>query len=142
MTRLFLLLTAFVAAGCVPKTSYPYVDLVDQRTFWPEVERPDPTKIKPLPKLPLAVIRFNAGAADFTQDLSAAVEAALIRKPDVEFNVVTPVAPGAEPSKASARDATDVAHVIAEQSVPTERIHIGTIEDSGAAAREVRVYVR
>jgi hypothetical protein len=142
MTRIILLLGTCMVAACTPRLSYPYIDLVDQRTFWPAVEKPDAAQVKALPPLPLAIIRFGAGAPDFTPALSEAVEAALIRKPEVEFNVVTPIAPGAEPSQASARDATDVAHAIAEQSVPTERIHVGTVEDAGASSREVRVYVR
>lgn len=129
-------------AACVPSTHYPYIALVDQRSFAPEGQPPDPAAIRSLPPIPLAIIRFGASAPDYTPALSAAVVEAQLRKPDVEFNVVTAVPPGKTTDAATGRDAADVARAIAEQAVPAERIHIGVIEDSDAETREVRVYVR
>jgi hypothetical protein len=134
---LLVLLTA-----CVPSGKYPYVALVDQRSFAPDGAAPNPASVRSLPPIPLAIIRFGASAPDYTQALSAAVVQAQQRKPDVEFNVVSAVAPGKSTDAVTGRDATDVARAIAEQAVPAERIHIGVIEDAGAETREVRVYMR
>ena len=141
MTRLILAM-ALLATGCVPRGTDPDVDLVDPRTVWPKVEAPGPGQVRNLPPLPLAVLRFNAGAPDMTAALARSVAETLLRKPEAEFDVITPVESGGTPSPAQAQDATDVAHVIAEQSVPTEHIHIGAAEEANAAAREVRVFVR
>lgn len=135
-------LAALLAAGCVPRGTYPYVDLVDQRSFWPRVETPSPSQMQHLPPLPLAVIRFNAGAADTTATLARSITETLLRKPDAEFEVITPVATNQTPTQAQTQDATDIARLIAEQSVPPDHIHIGAAEEPNAAGREVRVFVR
>ncbi len=139
--RLWLAALVLVA-GCTPKTSFPYLDLVDQRTFQPKLAAPKPADVKNLPALPLVVIRFDVPDPNYTQALANAVDAATSRKPDVEFDVMTPVGAGAQPDANAARDAAAVATAIAEQSVPPERIHVGSVEDAGTPAREVRVYVR
>ncbi len=128
-------------AGCTPSLSPPYLTLIDQRTFNPAVA-PDPANVRALPALPLAVIRFDAPGIDFRPDLARAVEAAQSRKPDADFNVVTPVARGKVPDAQAQDDATTILRAIAEQGVQPEKIHIGVTEDSGTPAREVRVYVR
>jgi hypothetical protein len=135
------LLLALLVAGCAPSFSPPYLTLIDQRTFNPAVA-PNEADVKALPALPLAVIRFDTPDIDYGPDLARAVEAATSRKPDVEFNVVTPVGRGKAPNAQAAEDAAAIARAIAEQSVPPEKIHIGMVEDSGTPAREVRVYVR
>ncbi len=128
-------------AGCAPSFSPPYLTLIDQRTFNPAVA-PDPADVRALPPLPLAVVRFDAPGIDYGPDLARAVEAAQSRKPDVEFNVVTPVARGKVPDAQAQDDAIAIVRAIAEQGVPPEKIHIGLVEDAGTPAREVRVYVR
>jgi hypothetical protein len=136
-----LLVVCGLLAGCAPSLSPPYLKLIDQRTFNP-AEAPSPADVRTLPALPLAVIRFDIPDFEYRPDLARAIEAAQSRKPDAEFNVVTPVARGAVPDERATQDAADVARAIAEQSVPPEKIHVGLVEDAGTPAREVRVYVR
>lgn len=139
MTRAVLL--ALLLAGCAPSLSPPYLTLIDQRTFNPAVA-PNVADVRALPALPLAVVRFDTPGIDYGPDLARAIEAATSRKPDAEFNVVTPVAHGKVPSAQSAEDAAAIARAIAEQSVPPDKIHVGLMEDAGTPAREVRIYVR
>lgn len=131
-----------VLASCAPSLSPPYLTLIDQRTFIPAGVAPAAADLKPLPALPLATIRFGQPGFDFQPGLARAIDAAEARKPDAEFNVVTPVGRGRAPSPTATADAAAVARGIAEQSVPPERIHVGVVEDPGDPAREVRVYVR
>lgn len=133
---LLLLLSA-----CAPSLSPPYLTLIDQRTFNPAVA-PNPADVRALPPLPLAVVRFDAPGIDYRPDLARAVEAAQSRKPDADFNVVTPVGRGKSPDAQAQDDATAIVRAIAEQGVQPEKIHIGLVEDAGTPAREVRVYVR
>ena len=139
MTRAVLL--ALLLAGCAPSLSPPYLTLIDQRTFNPAVA-PNEADVRALPALPLAVVRFDTPGIDYGPDLARAIEAATSRKPDAEFNVVTPVARGKVPSAQATEDAATIARAIAEQSVLPEKIHVGLMEDAGTPAREVRVYVR
>jgi hypothetical protein len=131
-----------LVGGCTPADHFPYVRLIDQRTFAPSGTAPTAADLKNLPALPLATVRFDVPDEDFTPALAEAVEAATARKPDVEFDVIAPVAHGATPGPYAAEDAATVARAIAEQSVPPERIHLGVVEDAGTPAREIRVYVR
>ncbi len=140
MKRLVLL--AALVSGCAPSLSPPYLTLIDQRTFSGTPVAPQAADVKALPALPLAIIRFDQPDYDYAPDLARAVDLALSRKPDAEFNVVSPVARGTVPSAQVGQDAANVARSIAEQSVPPERIHVGLIEDSGTPLREVRVFVR
>lgn len=128
-------------AGCAPSLSPPYLTLIDQRTFNPAVA-PNPADVRALPPLPLAVVRFDAPGIDYRPALARAVEAAQSRKPDADFDVVTPVARGKAPNPQAQDDATAIVRAIAEQGVQPEKIHIGLVEDAGTPAREVRVYVR
>lgn len=137
-----LIALALLTAGCTVSTHAPYLALIDQRTFVAPGTAPVAGDVKALPALPLATIRFGQQGFDYVPDLARAVDEAVSRKPDVEFNVNIPVARGQVPSAQATSDAADVARAIAEQSVVPEHIHVGAIEDSGAPAREVRVYVR
>lgn len=128
-------------AGCAPSLSPPYLTLIDQRTFNPAVA-PNPADVRALPPLPLAVVRFDAPGIDYRPALARAVEAAQSRKPDADFDVVTPVARGKAPNPQAQDDATAIVRAIAEQGVQPEKIHIGLVEDAGTPAREVRIYVR
>lgn len=125
-------------AGCVPAPVFPYVKLLDQRSFStvPTVQAKD------LPAPPLAIIRFGAGAAEYAAALAATISATQLRRPNAEYNVLTAVAPGQSPDAQMTRNAVDIARAIAEQTVPTERIHIGVIEDAGADPLEIRVTLR
>jgi hypothetical protein len=123
--------------------------LIDQRTFWPantpgtaEVARAN------VPKLPLAVIRFEDLDADYRPALAEAVQAAEDRKADVEFDVLAPIpttAPPEEQERYTSQgqaDAQEVATALAADGVLPDRVHIGFLGDPGSPPREVRVYVR
>jgi hypothetical protein len=137
-----LALLAPAAGGCTPMAHFPYVQMIDQRTFASTAVAPEAGAVKALPDRPLAVIRFDNQPDDYRPDLSDMVATATARKPDVEFNVTTPVAIGQIPGPRAEADAAIVARAIAEQQVLTERIHLGVVEEPGNPAREVRVYVR
>lgn len=137
-----LVLVALLAGGCTVSMHAPYVALIDQRTFETAGPAPAAEAVKALPKLPLATIRMDDPDFDYTPELATAIDAAQARKPDVEFNVVIPVARGTVPSAQATKDAADVARAIAEQSIQPDHIHVGLIEDAGTPPREVLVYVR
>jgi hypothetical protein len=89
----FLRLCAVLAAplllvGCLP----PDFKLIDQRTFWPP-HNPTSADIARanLPPEPLVIIRFDQPDYDYRPALADAVQAAQARKPDVEFDVLTPI---------------------------------------------------
>jgi hypothetical protein len=101
-----------------------------------------------LPQLPLVTIRFGQGESDYGPMLSDAVQAAQGRKPDVVFDIVTPVptAAGLDVQDRFMRqgqeDAEEVATAIAYAGIPQDRIRLSFRGDPGNPAREVRVYVR
>jgi hypothetical protein len=140
-----LLLSVLLLGGC---------ELVDQRTVsrWlgGHATAPEAAALSDadLPPLPLVTVRFDEPDADYTQALSDAAEAALARKPDAVFEVVTPVptaAPQAEQDRfvrVGGTDAGQVADALATAGVPPEQIRLGVRGDPGNPPREVRVYVR
>ena len=87
------------------------------------------------------------GTALFLAAASAA-QAALARKADAVFEVVTPVPTAAGRSvqdefiRRGADDARMVADLLATSGVPPEQLRLGLRGDSGQPVREVRVYVR
>lgn len=128
--------------GCTPTLSGPpYLHLLDQRDLAGS-DAPPPSPATNLPPLPLAVIRFDLVAVDFRPQLDAAIDAALARKSDAEFDLVTPVTHSAVPDQTIQSHATQVAREIAQHGVDPTHIHIGATEDPGAPASEIRVYVR
>lgn len=139
--RAVLLLTLLLPA-CVPSTRSPYFTLIDQQTFRGAPVPPAAGDVKTLPALPLAVVRFDQPDELIAQQLAIAIEAAQSRKPDVQFNVMAPVAHGKAPGKQATDDATQVARMLAQQSVNPDNIHVGIVEDPGTPPREVLVYVR
>lgn len=138
----FLLVLALLAGACTPMSTFPYMRMVDQRTFAAASVAPSAGDVAALPDRPLAVIRFDGQPADFMPDVADLVAVATARKPDVAFEVIIPVAVGAVPGPRAEADAITVARAIADQQVLTERIHIGVVEEAGRPAREVRVFVR
>ena len=138
--RLLPLLT--LLAGCTPSLSGPpFVHLIDRRDL-AGYSAPKPSPATNLPPLPLAVVRFDSVQVDFRPQLDAAIDAALARKPDVEFNVVSPLTHASAPDSTIEAHATEVAREIAERSVDPARIHLGVSEVPGQPAQEIRVYVR
>ena len=132
-------------AGCLP----PDFKLIDQRTFWPP-HTPSEAEIAraKLPAQPLVIIRFDQLDNDYFPALAEAAQAALTRKPDVEFDVLTPI-PTAAPqteqdrfARQGAEDAQAVANALGVDGITTDRVHIGYRGDPGSPPREVLVYVR
>jgi hypothetical protein len=140
-----ILAALLLLAGCWA----PDWKLIDQRNFWPagtpgasDVARAN------LPKLPLLTIDFDDLDANFRPALDDAVVAAQARKPDVEFDVLTPMPTTApqqqqdEFARQGADDAQQIAAALIDDGVPPDRVHIGLRGDPGSPPREVRVYVR
>ena len=140
-----LLASALLLAGCLP----PDFRIIDQRTFWPP-QAPTEAEVARahLPPAPLVTIRFDTPDADYTAALADAVTAAESRKPDVEFDVLTPMptsAPQAEQdqfARQGAEDAQAVLTALGADGVHPDRVHLGYRADPGSPPREVLVYVR
>ena len=129
--------------------------LVDQRTFeqaglYPgaaQLQRAD-FALKALPPPPLATIRFGAGDTGWQPALIAASREARARKPNVVFDIVTPIPIHAsldiqdQAQKSGAKDAAAVAEVLQADGVSADQIRIGSRGDSGQPPREIEVYVR
>jgi hypothetical protein len=133
---------ALLAGACTPLDHYPYVAIVDQRNFHGATVAPTADTVTKLPERALVVIRFDGQPTDYEPDLTDAVAAATARKPDVQFDVIVPLATGARATPQQEHDAAAVARAIAEQAVQPDHIHLGLIEEAGNPAREVRVFVR
>lgn len=126
------------------------VKLIDQQSFEGPPRAPAPADLARarLPPLPLVVIRFDQPDEDYRPALAAAVNAAQARKPDIGFDVLTPMPTAAPPATQSrfasqgAADAQEVAMALAADGVAPDSIHIGLRGDPGAPVREVRVYAR
>ena len=89
---------------------------------------------------PLAVIRFDRPDVAYEQALSAAVEQALDRRPDLVFEIVG-VAPGDDIARA-ADYADRVRSSLRRMGVPTARLRVATRFDRAAEVEEVRLYLR
>lgn len=132
--------------------------LVDQRTFDPRAGTPPE-----VPKPPTAVAtaqpdRGLDGAPPFLtvrvgQDtgydsaIAQAVTAALARKRDARFIVLTAVPPGTDAAEAAAvaetaPEAERVALLIERRGVQAARVQLQARAEPNLAGREVRVYVR
>jgi hypothetical protein len=143
--RLFPLVLALLSTGCT---------LIDQRTVarWVGGPRAAPSQADlaeaALPPLPLLVLRFDQPNPDDAATLAEAAEAALARKPDAVFDVITPVPTSAPRDqqdafvRRGADDARSVADALATAGVPPGQLRLGLRSDPGNPAREVRVYVR
>ena len=95
-----------------------------------------------MPTLPLIIVRFDGGDLD-TAAIGQAADLARARRPDARFEVVASLAPGAGVAAAAGKsDAERVADALAAAGVARDHIVLGLRADAGAAAREVRVYVR
>ncbi|HTR17383.1 MAG TPA: hypothetical protein VMI52_10160 [Acetobacteraceae bacterium] len=128
--------------------------LVDQRDFDPNAgKRPVPPapvagKAGPPPAPPLMTIRFDQGAQDYDDALRVAVDAALRRKRNVLFSVITLVPAQGSPSEQieTARRASELGRQVAD-AIVADGADIGQVEmaaraDPSVAAREVRIYVQ
>ena len=134
-----LLALLLVLTGC---------KLVDQTTFNPNAGKlPTPPVVVGAVAPPLLTIRVNDPSLSYEPVLRQQVAAALARKADVVFDVVTVVpatgAPGAQTAAASAviADARQIARTINDEGVDDTRIHLAARSEPGLAVREIRVFV-
>ena len=129
--------------------------LIDQRTFEGTGVFPEAAQLhaadfamRALPPPPLAVVRLGTPDVDWQDKLIEAARDARGRKPDVQFDVVTPVPSLArldvqdKALRQGAADAAEVATALEWDGVSADSIHIGSRGDRGDPPREVEVYVR
>ncbi len=97
---------------------------------------------------PLVVIRFSRPDVEFEEALYEAVNAALKRKPDVDFDVVA-VAPatgdaaGATHAASESKQHADaVMRSLANMGLPPGRITLSAVTSATAATSEVHLYIR
>lgn len=147
VVRLLLTLGLTVLAGC---------PLIDQRTFeraglFPAAQQlhAGDYAASARPPPPLVTIRFGVpGDNDWGPSLLEAARAAQIRKPDVQFDVVTPIPVSATfavqnaAGKTGAADASAVATALQADGISADAIHIGSRSDPGNPPRQVEIYVR
>ena len=119
--------------------------LVDQRTFR-RTSAPDTAAVRPLPALPLIVIRFDHPDDDYGPALATAVQDAQVRNPTASFDVLTPIPTKAPPEEQrkyieqGSEDATVVGRNLQEIGGDADRVRLGFRGDDGSPPREVRVY--
>jgi hypothetical protein len=121
--------------------------LIDQRTFNPRAGLGPPVPPVPGPPPPLISVDFGKPNPVYEAPLRHAVEEALARKATVAFDVtiVVPatgtIAEQADAAASIRADARDVAGIIADEGVDTDRIHLLARAESGIVGRQVQVYV-
>jgi hypothetical protein len=123
--------------------------LIDQRTFR-RTSAPDPATAaaRPLPALPLIVIRFDHPDDDYGPALTTAVQDAQVRNPAADFDVLTPIPTKASPDvqkqfiAQGSEDASVIGRALQAIGVDADRVHLGFRGDDGSPPREVRVYAR
>jgi hypothetical protein len=97
---------------------------------------------------PLVVVRFDRPNVDYQQILYAALNQALQARPNASFEVVA-----VSPTRGNAaavqiaqstarRHAQEVLRSMTDMGVPASRVNVASSTDAGAAASEVRVFVR
>ncbi|HEX4106475.1 MAG TPA: hypothetical protein VHX92_09610 [Rhizomicrobium sp.] len=97
---------------------------------------------------PLVVVRFDRPNVDYQQALYAALNQALQSRPNANFEVVA-----VSPTRGNAasvqiaqttarRHAQEVVRSMTDMGVPASRVNVASSTDPGAAASEVRVFVR
>jgi len=97
---------------------------------------------------PLVVVRFDRPNVDYQQILYAALNQALQSRPNASFQVVA-VAPtrgnaaSVQIAQTTARrHAQEVMRSMTDMGVPASRLNVASSTDPGAAASEVRVFLR
>ena len=121
--------------------------LIDQRTFNPRAGLPPEKPPLPGPPPPLITMDFERPGLVYEPQLREAVDQALSRKPTADFDVVTVVpALGTPQQQADAGssirgDAREVGHIINDQGVDLERVHLLARSEAGVTGRQVQVFV-
>jgi hypothetical protein len=137
-----LLLALLLLGGC----TIPGFRLIDQQTF-ARTRAPTSTDVARA-ELPLVVIRFGDLDQDYGPALAEAVNDATAQKPDVAFDVLTPVPTTATPevqdrfTRQGIIDAQDVANALVMDGVSPDQVHMGFRADAGTPPREVLVFAR
>jgi len=97
---------------------------------------------------PLVLIRFDRENVEYEQALSAAVNAALDRRPDAVFDLVA-VTPGTGDEmqvslarEEAQRNAERVLHSLTAMGLSPDRINLSSMTSPTAETNEVRLYVR
>jgi len=96
----------------------------------------------------LVLIRFNQPDVEYEQQLSSAVSAALQRKPDTEFSVISVTPISGDPSdlakqqELASRNADGVKRALVQLGMSPSRITMGSTQTADAKTAEVHVYVR
>jgi hypothetical protein len=122
--------------------------VIDQRTFERTSQGPQPAVLNrpALPPLPLLTMRMTDSTVDWRPAIDDAVRAAIARKPDAHFDVLTPVPTNATKAvqdkflRDGAVDAQMVAYQLQSDRISADHITIGVQGDPGSPAREVRLY--
>ncbi len=135
----------WIVVACV--LALPGCRMIDQRTF-ERTETPAPSAVSrpDLPPLPLLTLRMSDPNADWRPAIDDAVRAAISRKPDVHFDVMTPVPTNASKAvqdsflRNGAEDAQMVANALQADRISADHITIGVQGDPGTPTREVRLY--
>jgi hypothetical protein len=133
-----MLLLAALTGGCT---------LIDQRTFNPRAGLGP--LVPPGPPGPGALVTVDFGKPnpDYAGELRLAVDAALARKPDVVFDVITVVPAIGTPADQVAAatgitaDAREIARVISSEGVDDTQIHLSARAQGGVTSRQVQVFV-
>ena len=138
----------------LPLLALPACQLIDQRTFNATTVPPPRTALQALvagdqhPTRPLVTIPLPDLDRSWQVPLIQAARAAVARKPDVQFDIITlrpaDAALDADPARATLGDAAarDVATVLLGDEIPAERVHLGVRGDPGQPPPEVLVFVR
>ncbi len=141
MTRILLAaLLLPLLAGC---------KLIDQRTFNPNADKAPVVAVPPgpAPARPLVTIDFNTPDPAYAEALHQAVQQALARKPDVQFDVTTVVpatgSPADQVKAASGLDAQarQVARTISGDGVDEDNVHLSARADPAVTNRQIQVFV-
>jgi len=113
-------------------------------------EPPAPAQVAATPdaaRTPLISIGFDRPDPHYQELLRYAVAQAMLRRPDVAFDVVAVLPKSDTQTQADDRltqgqtDALAVASALRGQGIPADRVILGVRIDPAAKGREVRVYV-
>ncbi|NHO19465.1 hypothetical protein GOB90_10885 [Acetobacter oeni] len=128
--------------------------LIDQRTFNPRASRPPKVYIPPPPPGPPPVpplIEVVAGTppARWEKPLEVVVRQALVRKPNILFQVRALVPPGPDAAadqqaliRLVGADGEAVAGAIIRAGAAPEQVEMTAMPDSAVAGPRIRVYVK
>ncbi len=130
------------------KTGELYGNSLANRSFQAAGFAASPTTASTIgSRRPLVVIRFDKASVPFEQTLYSAVNQAIQRRPDVNFDLVavTPASAagkGALGSAAAQRNAETVLRSLADMGLAANRVTLSAITSPTADVNEVQLFVR